>query len=261
MSFRHGSLALFATGLFWFTAHARDAVNDSPQYQALECPQPKAGSTWAILDRDGANQPVAPYLSSLGQGESGTGSILSPPFSVAVDAITFTICGHDGAGGGRGENYIALVDAKTGEILRRTEAPGHDALQQRRWDVAELKGAEVRIEVHDGNQEGAFAWLGIGGVDAGPALRVDFRQGLPEGWVRPERETEPRWELVGGGVPFRRNAALPGLIPEKGDVEIPCGFAPRRVFLLGCTVPLGEPLAYYGAVEFTINRRPWRFFR
>ncbi|HAK96839.1 MAG TPA: hypothetical protein DCM87_18070, partial [Planctomycetes bacterium] len=94
-------------------------------YKALRF-VPPAASTWAVMDRDGANRPVTPYLSSLAAGEQATGIIASPPFTIAADAIAFTICGHDGQGGGQQKNCIALVDAKTGETLQRTFAPGND---------------------------------------------------------------------------------------------------------------------------------------
>ena len=128
-------------------------------------------------------------------------------------------------------------------------APSNDALQERSWDVTAFKGTEVRIEVCDGNQGGAFAWLGVGSVDAGPALHVDFRNGLPDGWSRPERNAEVRTEIVPGAVPFQRNVTAPSVIPAKGDVELPCGFSAARIFLLGCTVPDGKPLVRYGVIE------------
>jgi len=143
-----------------------------------------------------------------------------------------------------------LVDARKGTDLRKTTAPANDALRERSWDVADLKDREVRIEVRDGIAEGAFAWLGIGSIDAGPALRVDFRNGLPDGWNRTSRAADVRNEFVAGAVPFQRNTSVTGLIPAKGEVEFPCGFVAERVFLLGCTVPTGTPLICYGAVEF-----------
>jgi hypothetical protein len=108
-------------------------------FYAAKCPV-VAGQAWGILQRDGANRPTEPYLSSLVEGESQTGRIASPPLVISVDTIRFTICGHDGQQGGRGENYMALVDNKTGQILLQTPAPGNDAMQQREWDVRDLRG-------------------------------------------------------------------------------------------------------------------------
>lgn len=232
---------------------SRDAGDVSKRYRALKCPVPRPRGTWAILDRDGANRQVEPYLSSLGRGESGTGAIVSPAFSISADRITYTVCGHDGQGGGRNENFIALVDAKTNETLKRTTAPGSDLMQHRTWDVGELRGRPVRIEVHDGHAGGAYAWIGIGTIDAGRPLRVDFRKGMPKGWKAVSRPPQCRTEFVRGGVPFLRCPSVYGIIPSTGAVEIPCGFAAQRLFVLGCTVAGGRPLEVYGQIEIVYH--------
>ena len=96
-------------------ALSQEKQDISTKYKALQCPQPTLGTTWAIVERDGANRKVDPYLSSLGQGETGTGTISSPSFVIDTDTIRFTICGHDGQPGGRGENYIALDRCAQGQ--------------------------------------------------------------------------------------------------------------------------------------------------
>ena len=152
--------------------------------------------------------------------------------------------------GNAARTYIALVNTHKGTALRKTTAPANDVLQERSWDVADLKDREVRIEVRDGIAEGAFAWLGIGSIDAGPALRVDFRSGLPDGW---KRTIAKRTSATSSSRVQCLSSAMReshGLIPAKGEVELPCGFVAERVFLLGCTVPTGTPLTCYGAVEF-----------
>lgn len=219
------------------------------RYQALKCPQPQQSSAWGIWQRDGANREVAPYLSSLVNGEPGTGVISSPPFEITVDTITFTVCGHDGQAGGQGKNFVALVDGRKGDVLAKTPPPSNDALQQRSWDVRDWKGRAVRIEMHDSDNGGAFAWMGVGQIDAGSALNVDFRQGMPEGWTQSRREVAVQEEQIPGGIPFLRNAAQYSVIPAGGAIEIPCGFTGSRAFLLGCTVSLGQPQQIYGGVE------------
>ena len=238
-------LTAFAT-----LAAAADQPAGPAKYKGLKYAVPPA-TTWKVLDRDGAHRKVTPYLSSLGAGEAGTGVIASPPIVLATDKVAFTICGHDGQGGGRGKNFIALVDAKTGQVLQQTMAPGADPMQERTWDVAPVKGRKVRIEVHDGLAEGAYAWLGIGRLDAGPAMTVDFRAGMPDGWKFTAAKAESKTALVTGGVPLLRCPAAYTLIPASGSIEIPCGFAADRVFLLGCTVPGGKPTEVYGTVEIT----------
>lgn len=221
----------------------------SDTYQALKYPLPPSMGTWAILDRDGANRKVEPYLSSLGGGESGAGIIVSPVFSMKVDKIDFTICGHDGQGGGRNQNFIALIDYATGKTLLRTMAPGSDPIQERSWDVSELSPRRVRIQVHDGNTDGAYAWLGIGSIDAGPDLKIDFRKGLPKDWRVTLKLPKARTESVTGGIPFSRIPTVYTMIPSTGAAEIPCGFTAKHLFFLGCTVSRGKPLETYGAID------------
>jgi hypothetical protein len=218
-------------------------------YKGFKVAPPPAAGTWAILDRDGANRQVPKYLSSLGQGEAGTGTIASPAFRVDADAIRFTICGHDGPGGGQHKNFIALVDANSGQTLRQTMAPGNDAMQERSWDVAPLRGREVRIEVHDGDAGGAFAWLGIGRIDAGPPLRIEFNTRIPDNWTVRSPPVAVRTEILPGGVPFLRYPSQYTLVPASGELAIPCGFAAEQLFFLGCTLPGGKPLEVYGWIE------------
>lgn len=256
VSYRGLFTAALLAAVLPFAAIAQDGAGTSKMYKALKVASPSASGTWAILDRDGANRPVARYLSSLGGGESGTGVIASPPFRISTDTITFTICGHDGQGGGQKKNYISLVDAKTGKTLQQTMAPGSDAMQPRSWDVAKLRPREVVIEVHDGDSGGAFAWMGIGRIDAGSALRIDFAKGMPDGWIAKTEPTKPRTELVPGGVPFLRHAAVYSMVPASGALEIPCGFSAERLFLLGCTVAGGRPLETYGTIELVYRSGP-----
>ncbi len=252
--------ALFAAFLSigFFVPHVRvqEAAGASGRYRALKYPPPSSLGTWAILDFDGARRDVEPYLSSLGGGETGTGRIVSPEFTVAGDAITFTLCGHDGRGGGHEKNFIALVDARSGDVLQKTPAPGNDALAEHTWDVASLRGRPVHIEVRDGIDQSAFAWLGVGRIDAGPAFTVDFREALPADWevVLPPREE--RTEVVAGSVPFRRRPAVYSLVPREGEFAIACGFRAERIFFLGGVVQRGKPLETYGTIEIVYRTGP-----
>jgi hypothetical protein len=228
----------------------------SNDYKALLSPLPPARGTWAVLDFDGARRPVEPYLSSLASGEFGTGVIVSPPFAVAGETIRLTVCGHDGQGGGREKNYVALVDAASGETLRQTFAPGSDPMQERSWDVKDLAGRQVRIEVHDGIAAGAYAWIGVGEIDAGAALKIDFRQGMPADWEAAAAPEDERTEVVEGGIPFLRRPAVYTIVPREGTLEIPCGFVAERLFFLGCTVSRGRPLETYGFIEIAYQGVP-----
>ncbi len=232
---------------FWGPPFARGA--EALRYQALKVPAPETGNTWAILDRDGANRQVQPYLSSLAGGETGTGVITSPVFRIKADAIRLTVCGHDGPGGGQNKNFVALVDARKGQVLRKTPAPGSDPMKEVVWQVGDLRGREVRIEVHDGHAGNAFAWIGVGRIDAG-AFAVDFRHGTPPDWIaHSDPAAKPVEEVLDGPIPFRRYRGQYSIIPAGGTVELPCGFPARYLFFLGGTVAEGKPLEVYGRIE------------
>jgi len=230
-------------------AAGKDNTAVAQTYKGLKYTPTASAGTWAILERDGANRHVPRYLSSLGGGETGTGMIASPPFRISGDRIVLTICGHDGQHGGRNKNFVALVDTRTGQALQKTTAPGNDAMQERSWDVAKLHGREVRIEVHDGDSGGAFAWLGVGRIDAGDPLRVDFRNGMPQGWAAKAVPTHERPEVVRDGIPFLRHPSEYTIIPAAGARELPCGFAAERLFFLGGTVASGRPLEVAGSID------------
>ena len=62
----HRTIALLLAVSLSLAAYAEHAPGGLLRYQALHYPQPGAGGTWSILERDGANRQVEPYLSSLG---------------------------------------------------------------------------------------------------------------------------------------------------------------------------------------------------
>ena len=250
--YRYSSrLAALATVAILLTYSATAALAES-RYCAAECSLVSA-KTWGIGERDGANRPRERYLSSLIGGEAQTGSISSPPFKLSVDRVRFTIRGHDGQGGGRDQNFAALIDNKTGNVLRKTPSPGNDALEDREWDVVDLKGRTVRFQLVDGNGDRAFAWLGVEKIEAGPELTVDFRQGMPKGWgtTATDEETATRrsTDVRDGPVPFRTFGDAFTWVPEDGVGRVDVGCPVERVYLLGCTVPDGRVLLTYGQID------------
>ena len=51
---------------FCVPAYSQTAAKASPRFKALLYTPPPGEGTWRILERDGANRQVAPYLSSPG---------------------------------------------------------------------------------------------------------------------------------------------------------------------------------------------------
>jgi hypothetical protein len=72
---------------------------------------------------------------------------------------------------------------------------------------------------------------------------------MPENWAQSTKKKEIQYETIGGAVPFKRDINVFSVIPKQGAVEIPCGFAAERLFLLGCTVNRFKPLETYGGIE------------
>ncbi len=119
----------------------------------LKCEAPSANlavemerraSTWGIMTRNGENRSCAPYLSSLKGGESGTGAVRSPSFTITTPEYTFLVMGADGPGGDQGLNLLQLVDAQTTEILRVAEPVVGNTLVPVPWDTRELTGRPAR---------------------------------------------------------------------------------------------------------------------
>ncbi|NLX13699.1 MAG: hypothetical protein GXY44_08625 [Phycisphaerales bacterium] len=247
---------LIVGGLLSLAAFADEAASAAATYKALTCPAPTSDATWVIRNRNGANQQVDPYLSSLGAGEVGTGIISSPPFILTEEKITFTLCGFDGLAGGQDRNYLTLVDARKGNVLLKTHPPQSDAMREYEWNTRPFRNMEVRIEAHDGNSTVGYAWMGVGRIDAGDAMRVDFREGMPAGWARQQSEQSVCHEDVSGGVPFRRDKNRYTIVPVAGSIEIPCGFAADRLFFLGCKIQRATPLQTYGGIEIHYQDGP-----
>jgi len=118
------------------------------------------GTAWGVADTIGdpwGRRGTSRYFAnSMAGGEQATGEILSPPFRITGSRLTFLSNGH----GSR--NYFALVDARTGEELRRAPAPNRTGLfVKNEWDVADLRGREVRFKAVDAEDGSAYAWIGF----------------------------------------------------------------------------------------------------
>jgi len=126
------------------------------------------GSGWGTTDTIGevfARKGNSRYFadSKVVGGEPATGTILSPAFSVTGSKLTFLANGHGM------KNYYALVDAKTGEELRRHPVPEKTGpFEKLSWDVSDLKGRKVRFKAVDADSRTAYAWLAFDEVTLEP---------------------------------------------------------------------------------------------
>jgi putative heme-binding domain-containing protein len=128
---------------------------------------------WCVQRRPSAEGGEVEVISSLHGGGAGpegrTGSLRSAPFAAPAE-LSFLLCGHRGAPDqpAHERNHVRLIDAATGEELRRAYPPRNDTAQRITWDLSALTDRQVRFEITDGDTGEAYAWLAAG--DFRPAL-------------------------------------------------------------------------------------------
>lgn len=119
---------------------------------------------WSLQVRHSADGNItARFLSSLPGGEQLTGILRSKPFAIPAK-LSFFMAGHDGYPDkpAQKRNVIRLRSADTHEILAQTFAPRHDTAKPFSWDLSAHAGEQGYLEIVDGDNGGAFAWLAVG---------------------------------------------------------------------------------------------------
>ncbi|MDP1587365.1 MAG: c-type cytochrome, partial [Prosthecobacter sp.] len=130
-------------------------------------------ATWSLQPRKLANDTEATVLQSLinggGDEESRTGMLKSQTFP-APAKLALWINGHRGFPNAKAhdKNLVRITDAETGRELARAFPPRSDTAKFTELDLAAHIGKPVRLEVIDGDDGKAYAWLGITGIE--PAL-------------------------------------------------------------------------------------------
>lgn len=122
---------------------------------------------WALAPRKMPDGTVRATLQSMNKGgaeESRTGILRSKLFP-APATLSFDLCGHRGPPDklAHDRNLIRLIDTE-GQALRTAFPPRSDTLSPITWDLADLNGQPVRLEIVDGDAGKAYAWLGIANI-------------------------------------------------------------------------------------------------
>ncbi len=142
-------------------------------WTTVEDPDSKA-APWTLQQRqhqDGRQIEVISSLDGAGEEpERRTGTLRSAVFS-APESLEFAFCGHSGMPGENpnNTNLVRLIDAGTGEELKRAPPPRNDVAQVVRWTLE--AGRAVRFEIIDGDTGPAYAWLAVGEFNP-PVLTV-----------------------------------------------------------------------------------------
>jgi putative heme-binding domain-containing protein len=105
----------------------------------------------------------AALYSSFEQGERRTGIYRSAPIEVG-DSLSFYIAGHDGIPDAplKKANFVRLRDAASEELLREASPLRNDVAQKVEWKTDDLRGRKVIVELVDGDNASAYAWIAVG---------------------------------------------------------------------------------------------------
>lgn len=139
---------------------------DSLPWSDLPHPQgPGPENPWSVsmTRRSADGQQNTPLFSSFERGEQRTGIYRSGTF-VLADQFRFFVAGHDGfpEQPAQHRNLVRLVHSGTGEVLKQAAAPRNDVAQKVEWDTRAWQGQSAFLELVDGDNGKAYAWLAAG---------------------------------------------------------------------------------------------------
>ncbi|MCB9937568.1 MAG: exo-alpha-sialidase [Planctomycetaceae bacterium] len=102
------------------------------------------------------------FLSSLPGGERATGVIRSTAFELPK-RLSFYLCGHLGFPNDDADkrNVVRLRLEGSNEIVRSDLPPRNDVARKIEWELAEFAGKRGYVEVADGLDIQAYAWLAV----------------------------------------------------------------------------------------------------
>lgn len=157
----------------------------------LDSAQKQPAPTWTILGEadtapkwtlkprkcaDGTEAQVLQSMATGGAEEKLTGILRSHTFP-APAKLTFWINGHCGlpTAPANDKNLVRVVDAKTNAVLATVFPPRNDTCQRAEIDLSAHTGKPVRLEIVDGDNGKAYAWLGITRIDPAVVSVNDFQ--------------------------------------------------------------------------------------
>lgn len=107
--------------------------------------------------------PASLFFNSIIRGEQKTGVFQSDAFDLPAN-LSFFIAGHNDEPRrpAQPNNIVRLRDAATNEVLQEVLPPRNDMAQNIEWDLQPFAGRRGFIEVTDGDDRGAYAWLAVG---------------------------------------------------------------------------------------------------
>jgi putative heme-binding domain-containing protein len=126
--------------------------------------KPKLDNPWVLQKRLSADGDDASlFICSLPKGEALTGSLRSRTFKIPAK-LSFYAAGHIGFPGQPivAKNFIRLRAAETDEVLMEATPPRNDTAQRIEWNLEKSAGKQGYLEILDGDDANAYAWLAVG---------------------------------------------------------------------------------------------------
>lgn len=122
----------------------------------------RPGPLWRLEPRRCADGISAIFLSSLPLGERYTGILRSHEFAIPTK-LRFYVCGHLGEPSKPAieRSFVRLRLEGTDEIIAKASPPRNDTAQLVEWDLQPHAGRRGYIEVVDGMNAPAYAWLAV----------------------------------------------------------------------------------------------------
>lgn len=112
------------------------------------------------------------FLSSLPAGERATGILRSPLFRIPP-TLSFYVCGHLGFPN-EAEipgNHVSLYLVEHERLIKNTLAPRRDVASRVTWNLAEYKDQLGYLQIVDGIDIRAYAWIAINGIEP-PVIQI-----------------------------------------------------------------------------------------
>ncbi|MBE7493796.1 MAG: c-type cytochrome [Verrucomicrobiaceae bacterium] len=135
---------------------------------------------WSLQPRKLAEGGEVTVLQSMAKGggdeESRTGTLQSKTFD-APAKLTLWLNGHRGFPTAKphDKNLVRIIEAQTGQTLASAFPPRDDKPQRLELDLSKHAGKRVRLEIIDGDNGKAYAWLGITRIEPAVVSVNDFQ--------------------------------------------------------------------------------------
>ena len=153
---------------------------DSADKQAAPAWTALGDAKWSLQMRKCADGSEAQVLQSMAKGggdeEKRTGVLKSKAFA-APEKLVLWVNGHRGppTAEAHDKNLVRVVDAQSGTTLASVFPPRHNDCRREELNLSKHAGKAVRIEIVDGDDGKAYAWLGITRIEPAVLSVNDFQ--------------------------------------------------------------------------------------